>query len=52
MLCNVKKNIKESRKIYAARDFSDEYEFALLKNPIKFVKMLIISLLVLNKFSI
>ncbi len=32
-------NIKERRKIYAARDFSDKYDFA-----IKFVKFVIISL--------
>jgi hypothetical protein len=36
-------NIKERRKIYAARDFSDKYDFALFKYPIKFVKLLITS---------
>jgi hypothetical protein len=45
-------NMKERRKIYAARDFSDKYDFALFKYPIKFVKFLIISLKRLNKFSI
>ncbi len=45
-------NMKERRKIYAARDFSDKYYFALFKYPIKFVKFLIISLKRLNKFSI
>ncbi len=29
-------NIKERRKIYAARDFSDKYDFALFKYRIKF----------------
>jgi hypothetical protein len=37
MVCNLKEkeseNIKEKRKIYAARDFFDEYEFALFKHP-------------------
>jgi hypothetical protein len=37
-------NIKERRKIYAARDFSDNYDHALFKYQIKFVKFLIISL--------
>jgi hypothetical protein len=32
------KNIKERRKIYAARDFSDKYDFALFKYPIKLMK--------------
>jgi hypothetical protein len=45
-------NMEERRKIYAARDFSDKYNFALFKCPIKFVKFLIISLKRLNKFSI
>ncbi len=45
-------NIKERRKIYAARDFFDKFEHALFKYPIKFVKFLIISLKRLNKFSI
>jgi hypothetical protein len=45
-------NIKERRKIYAARDFSNKYDFALFKYQIKFVKFLIISLKKLNKFSI
>jgi hypothetical protein len=27
-------NIKEKRKIYAARDFSDKYDFALFKYPV------------------
>jgi hypothetical protein len=35
-------NIKERRKIYAARDFSDKYDFALFEFPIKFMKLLII----------
>jgi hypothetical protein len=38
------KNIKERRKIYAARDFSDKYDHALFKYQIKFVKFFIISL--------
>ncbi len=42
-------NIKERRKFYAARDFSDKYEFALLKYPMKFF---IRSLKILNKISI
>jgi hypothetical protein len=46
------KNIKERRKIYAARDFSDKYDFALFKYSIKFVKFLLISLKRLNKFPI
>ncbi len=33
-------NIKERRKIYAARDFSDKYDHALFKYQIKFVKFL------------
>jgi hypothetical protein len=45
-------NIKERRKIYAAREFFDKYDFALFKYPIKFLKFLIISLKRLNKFSI
>ncbi len=45
-------NIKERRKIYAARDFSDKYDFALFKNLIKFMKLFIISLKISNKFSI
>jgi hypothetical protein len=53
MLCNVAKreseNIKERRKIYAARDFSDKYDHALFKYPIKIWKFLIISLKRLNK---
>ncbi len=47
MQCFEKKeseNIKEKRKIYAARDFSDKNDFALFKYQIKFVKFLIISL--------
>jgi hypothetical protein len=28
-------NIKEKRKIYAARDFSDKYDFVLFKYPKK-----------------
>ncbi len=43
-------NIKQRRKIYAARDFSDKYDFALFKYPIKFMKFLIISLERLIKF--
>jgi hypothetical protein len=45
-------NIKEKRKIYAARDFSDKYDFALFKYPIKFMKLFIISLKILIKFLI
>jgi hypothetical protein len=45
-------NIKERRRFYAARDFSDKYDFALFKYPIKFMKFLIISPKRLNKFSI
>jgi hypothetical protein len=37
-------NIKERRKNYAARDFSDKYDFALFKYPIILVKLLIVSL--------
>jgi hypothetical protein len=36
-------DIKETRKIYAVRDFSEKYDFALFKYPIKFTKFLIIS---------
>ncbi len=43
-------NIKERRKNYAVRDFSDKYDFALFKYPIKFIKLLIISLKRLIKF--
>jgi hypothetical protein len=35
--------IKDRRKIYAARNFSDKYDFALFKYPIKFMKFHIIS---------
>ncbi len=37
------KNIKERRKIHAAGEFSDKYEyvFAIFKNPIKFIKLFI-----------
>ncbi len=45
-------NMKERWKIYAARDFSDKYDFALFKYLIKFVKFLVISLKRFNKFSI
>ncbi len=45
-------NIKERRKIYAARDFFDKYDFALFKYRIKFIKFLIISSKRSNKFSI
>jgi hypothetical protein len=45
-------NIKERRKIYAARDFSDKYDHALFKYQIKFVKFLIISFKRLIKFLI
>ncbi len=34
------KNIKERRKIYAARDFSDKYDLTLFKYPIKFMNSL------------
>jgi hypothetical protein len=40
-------NIKERRKIYAARNFSDKYDFALFKYPIKFIKLFIRSLKIL-----
>ncbi len=43
-------NIKERRKIYAASDFFDKYDFALFKYPIKFIKIFIISLKRLIKF--
>jgi hypothetical protein len=43
-------NIKEKRKNYAARDFSDKYDFALFKYPIKFMKLFITSLKILIKF--
>jgi hypothetical protein len=33
---------KERRKIYAAREFSDKYDFAFFKYPIKFMKFPII----------
>jgi hypothetical protein len=36
------KNIKEKRKVYAARDFSDKYYLALFKYQMKFMKFLII----------
>jgi hypothetical protein len=55
MQCFEKKeseSIKERRKIYAARDFSDKYDHALFKYEIKLVKFFIISLKRLNKFSI
>jgi hypothetical protein len=45
-------NIKERRKIYAVRDFSDKCDFALFKYPIKFIKFLVISSKKLNKISI
>jgi hypothetical protein len=45
-------NIKERRKIYAARDFSDKYDYDLFKYPIKFEKLFIISLKRLIKFQI
>jgi hypothetical protein len=44
--------IKERRKIYDVRDFTEKYDYALCKYQIKFVKFLIISLKRLNKFSI
>ncbi len=34
-------NIKKGRKIYAARNFSDKCDNAVLKYPIKFMKLLI-----------
>jgi hypothetical protein len=37
----VNENIKERRKNYAAREFSDKYDFVLFKDPIIFVKLLI-----------
>ncbi len=46
----VSENIKERRKIYAARDFSDKYDHALFEYQIKFMKFLIISLKRLIKF--
>jgi hypothetical protein len=45
-------NIKERRKIYAASEFSEKYDFVLFKYPIKFMKFLIISSKRLNKVSI
>ncbi len=52
--CEKKKseNIKDRRKIYAARDFSDKYDHALFKYQIKFVKFLVIFLKRLNQFPI
>jgi hypothetical protein len=44
--------IKETRKIYAVRDFSEKYDHALFKYPIKFTKFLIISSKRLKKISI
>jgi hypothetical protein len=38
-------SIKERRKIYAARDFSDKYDFALFKNSIKFMKLTFVNIL-------
>ncbi len=56
MLCNVSKRERaktyERRKNYAARDFSDKYDFAIFRYPIKFMKFLIISLKRLFTFSI
>jgi hypothetical protein len=45
-------NIKKGRKIYAARNFSDKCDNAVLKYPIKFMKLLIKSFKRWNKFSI
>jgi hypothetical protein len=45
-------NIKERRKFYAARDFSEKYDYAPFKYPIKFMKFHTISLKRLIKFSI
>ncbi len=42
-------SIKERRKIYVARDFSDKYGFALFKYRIKFMKLLIIIKKILNE---
>jgi hypothetical protein len=42
-------NIKERRNIYAARNFSDKYDFALFKYQTKFMKLLIIFLIVVSK---
>ncbi len=39
-----RKHKRERRKIYAARDFSNKYDFAFFKYQIKFMKFLIISL--------
>jgi hypothetical protein len=50
MQCFEKKeseNIKERRKIYAARDFSDKYDHGLFKYQIKFMKLFIIFLKIL-----
>ncbi len=47
-----RKHKREKRKIYAARDFSDKYDFALFKYQIKFMKLFIISLKILIKFLI
>jgi hypothetical protein len=35
---------EREKKIYAARDFSDKYDFALFKYRIKFMKLFIKSL--------
>jgi hypothetical protein len=41
---------KFRRKIYAARDFSDKYDFAIFKFLIKFMKLFIRTLKRLIKF--
>jgi hypothetical protein len=43
---------EREKKNLCCESFSDKYDFALFKYPIKFVKFLIISLKRLNKFSI
>jgi hypothetical protein len=53
MQCCEKKeseNINERRKIYAARDCTDKHDFDLFKYPIKYMKLIIISLKRLIKF--
>ncbi len=53
MLCNVRKvNERQHKKICVARDFLVQCDVALFKYPIKFVKLFIVSLKKLNKFSI
>ncbi len=45
-------NIKERRNIYDAREFFDKYDFAHFKYQKILMKLFIMSLKILNKFSI